>query len=113
MAIVENFPWAVVSPSVHRILAHSWEVMELNNGFGLGDLSEEGLEALNKRIRSRREHGARKTSTLANFMDCYNHMWDRSRPTIVEMEREIKSKKQKILIATEIEALVESLFLEE
>ena len=44
-------------------------------------------------------------------MDCYNHMWDRSRPTIVEMERQIKSKKQKILIATEIEALVESLFL--
>ena len=46
-------------------------------------------------------------------MDCYNHMWDRSRATIVEMEREIKSKKQKILIATEIEALVESLLLEE
>ena len=46
-------------------------------------------------------------------MDCYNHMWDRSRPTIVEMEREIRSKKPKILIAAEIEALVESLFLEE
>ena len=43
LAIVEHFSWAVVSPSVHRILAHSWEVMELNNGFGLGDLSEEGL----------------------------------------------------------------------
>ena len=113
LVIVERFPWAVVSPSVHRILAHAWEVLELNNGFGLGDMSEEGLEALNKIIRSRREHGARKTSTLANFMDCYNHMWDRSRPTIVEMERQIKSKKQKILIATEIEALVESLFLEE
>ena len=97
LAIVEHFPWAAVSPSVHRILAHSWEVMELNNGFGLGDLSEEGLEALNKRIRSRREHGARKNSTLSNFMDCYNHMWDRSRPTIVEMEREIRSKKPKVL----------------
>ena len=79
----------------------------------LVDMSEEGLEALNKIIRSRREHGARKNSTLSNFMDCYNHMWDRSRPTIVEMEREIRSKKPKILIATEIEALVESLFLEE
>ena len=79
----------------------------------LGDMSEEGLEALNKIIRSRREHGARKNSTLSNFMDCYNHMWDRSRPTIVEMEREIRSKKPKILIATEIEALVETLFLEE
>ena len=46
-------------------------------------------------------------------MDCYNHMWDRSRPTIVDIKREIKSKKPKILIATEIEALVESLLLEE
>ena len=113
MAIVENFPWAVVSPSVHRILAHSWEVMELNNGFGLGDLSEEGLEALNKMIRSRREHGARKTSTEDNMRDCYNHLWDRSRPTIVSMEREIQPKKAKVIIATEIEVLVESLFLEE
>ena len=113
LAIVEHFSWAVVSPSVHRILAHSWEVMELNNGFGLGDLSEEGLEALNKMIRSRREHGARKDSTENNFRDCYNHLWDRSRPTIVAMEREIKHKKAKILIATEIEALVDTLFLEE
>ena len=113
LAIVEHFSWAVVSPSVHRILAHSWEVMELNNGFGLGDLSEEGLEALNKMIRTRREHGARKDSTENNFRDCYNHLWDRSRPTIVAMEREIKQKKAKILIATEIEALVDTLFLEE
>ena len=94
-------------------MAHFWEVMELNNGFGLGDLSEEGLEALNKMIRSRREHGARKDSTENNFRDCYNHLWDRSRPTIVAMEREIKQKKAKILIATEIEALVDTLFLEE
>ena len=32
----ELFPWAAVSPSVHRILAHSWEVVELNEEFGLG-----------------------------------------------------------------------------
>ena len=41
LKIVEIFPWAVVSPSVHRILAHSWEVVELNNYYGLGDMSEE------------------------------------------------------------------------
>ena len=34
--IVEVFPWAVISPSVQRILAHSWERIEMNNGFGLG-----------------------------------------------------------------------------
>ena len=51
MLIVETFPWAVISPSVHRILAHGAERIELNEGFGLGDMSEEGLEALNKLIR--------------------------------------------------------------
>ena len=40
-------------------------------------------------------------------------MWDRSRPTIVEMERKVRRKKEKVIVSTEIEALVESLFLEE
>ena len=110
--IVLCFPWAVISPSVHRILAHSWEVIQLNSGFRLGDLSEEGLEALNKLIRAMRARGSRKDSTMNNFSDTFNHLWDRSRPTIVEMERVITKKKQKIQISTEIESLVESLFLD-
>ena len=85
----------------------------MNNYYGLGDLSEEGLEALNKFIRQIREGGARKDTTANNFEDTYNHLWDRSRPTLVEMERVIKRKKQKVIISTEIEALVESLFQEE
>ena len=79
LALVNGFPWAVVSPSVHRILAHSWEVVELNGGYGLGDQSEEGLEALNKLIRQMRARGARKDSTVNNFRDTYNHLWDRIR----------------------------------
>ena len=111
--IVQCFPWAAISPSVHRILAHSWQVIEMNGGYGLGDMSEEGLEALNKLIREMRNHGSRKDSTVHNFTDTFNHLWDRSRPTIVEMDREIKRRKSKIHISTEIEALVESLFLED
>ena len=102
----------MISPSVHRILAYSWEAIQLNSGFGLGDLSEEGLEALNKLIRVMRACGSRKDSTINNFSDTFNHLWDRSRPTIVEMERVITKKKQKIQISTEIESLVESLFLD-
>ena len=60
LLIVKRFPWAAISPSVHRILAHSWEVMQLNDSHGLGGQSEEGLEALNKHIRSIRSKGARK-----------------------------------------------------
>ena len=113
LKIVERFPWAVVTQSIHRILAHAHEVIELNQGFGLGDVSEEGLEALNKLIRQMREHGSRKDCTMNNFQDTFHHLWDRSRPTIVEMERKIKRKKAKLIISSEIEALVESLFLEE
>lgn len=111
--LMQCFPWCAVSPSVHRILAHSWEVIELNDSHGLGNLSEEGLEALNKYIRSRRETGARKDSTMHNFMDTFNHLWDRSRPTIVEIARKIKRRTPKLMVMTEIEALVESLFLED
>ena len=50
-------------------LLHSWEVILLNNSFGLGDQSEEGLEALNKNIRHMRSKGARKDSTVYNFTD--------------------------------------------
>ena len=97
----------------YRILAHSCEVIEANSGYGLGGMSEEGLEALNKNIRDFRRSGARKDSTLNNFTDTFNHMWDRSRPTIVEMEREIRRRAPRVIIATEIEALVESFFLED
>ena len=83
--------------SVHRIMCHSWEVIQMNDSFGLGDVSEEGLELLNKNIRQMKEHGARKVTTEDNFRDCYNHLWDRSRPTIVEMDRIIKRKDPKVI----------------
>ena len=60
-----------------------------------------------------RERGAKKDCTENNFLDTFHHLWDRSRPTIVEMERKIKRRKQKLTISTEIEALVDSLFLED
>ena len=79
----------------------------------MGGKSEEGLEALSKYIRSIRQSGARKDSTPNNFTDTYNHLWDRSRPTIVELVREVPRRTPKLWIMTEIEAQVESLFLEE
>ena len=75
--------------------------------------SEEGLEALNKFIRSLRARGARKDSTVNNFSDTFNHMWDRSRPIILDMERKITRRKQKVIISTEIEAAVNNLFEED
>ena len=113
LKLVQLFPWIVVSPSVHRILAHSWEVMLQNDCYGLGSQSEEGLEALNKFIRRMRSSGARKDSSLHNFTDTFNHLWDRSRPVIVEMERKIQRRPAKLKVSTEIESVVESMFAEE
>ena len=111
--IMDTFPWVVISPSIHRILAHSWEVMQLNGGYGLGRISEERQEALNKFIREFQCSGARKDSTVHNFTDTYNHMWDRSRPSIIKLDRKIQRRAHKLLVMTEIETLIDSLFLKE
>ena len=29
-------PWISITPALHKVLAHSWELIELNDGFGLG-----------------------------------------------------------------------------
>ena len=41
--IVESFSWARMSESIHRILAHSPELIASNNNKGLGGHSEEVL----------------------------------------------------------------------
>ena len=75
--------------------------------------SEEGLDALNKHIRETRHHGSMKNITEVHFEDTFNHLWDRSRPTIVELEQSIKKRNALLVVSTEIDTLVEILFLEE
>ena len=49
---VITFTWANITPSLHKLLAHSTELIrDCNNGFGLKELSEEGVESCNKLIR--------------------------------------------------------------
>ena len=49
--ILEKFDWVILPESIHRLLAHSGELIEANDGYGLGGLSEEGLEGMNKVVR--------------------------------------------------------------
>ena len=52
---------AKISPTVHKVLEHAPQVInEYNDGFGLENLSEEGIEASNKLIRRYRERLTRK-----------------------------------------------------
>ena len=51
ICLVSAFPWARMNHTLHGTVQHSAEIIELNDSFGLGALSEEGLEANNKDIR--------------------------------------------------------------
>ena len=112
LRIVETFKWAKISQSIHKVLAHSAELIEANEGYGLGTKSEEGLEGLNKNIRFLRVHGARKTSIADNFQDVFHHIWRRSSPLVVELDREKKSrKKTKSGAMSRIDSVVTAMFL--
>ena len=62
--------------------------MEENGGRGLGDLSEEALEANNKDIRAFMESFSRKTSAYKQLEDTLGRSLERSDPQI---HKEIQS----------------------
>ena len=74
--------WINVSPTLHMLLAHSWEVIENNNNCGVGEYSETGLEHNNKFLRFFRQCLARKTSQVTNLQDCLDRLWLKSDPCI-------------------------------
>ena len=46
LLIMDTFPWVGVTPSLHKLLAHSEELIrECNSGCGLKSFSEEGVES--------------------------------------------------------------------
>ena len=113
LEVSKTFPWAIVSQTVHRICAHGWEKVAWNGDLGLGSNSEEGLESLNKFIRQIRSRRSRTNSTENNFRDTFNHLWRKSSPKIVALEREKGCRKKPLLVQQELEAFIEKYFLED
>lgn len=93
--LIEKLPWVSITPTIHKILAHSLELIELNNNEGLKSWSEEGLEANNKRLRCYREKLARKTNQLDNLKDCFVRLWVGSDPVIAHKRAEAQPKCRK------------------
>jgi hypothetical protein len=94
--LVSTFPWAPVTPSMHKIYAHAAESIEENDNFSLGQLSEGPLEAQHKNLRRISAQNARTTSVKDNLVDTFNKMWYRSdyvirshRPQVCERVSEI------------------------
>ena len=85
--IAEEFPFSSIPPSIHRLLAHSAERIQVNEGYGLGKLSEESLEAQHKLLRTAREILARKSSLFNNLYDVLTFICTRSDPVIRSKRR--------------------------
>ncbi|CAL4253451.1 unnamed protein product, partial [Meganyctiphanes norvegica] len=74
------FPEAIISPTVHKVLSHAWKLIDLNGGFGLGQISEEGLEGSKKPLRRFSIMLRRKIAEEVNMVNCMKIQWHRSGP---------------------------------
>lgn len=71
-----------ISPTVHALLAHSWELIQANNDHDLGVFTESGLEANNKFLRFYRQYLSRKRNQAVNMSDTFTRLWLRCDPQI-------------------------------
>ena len=99
-----------LSPSLHRALAHSWERIENNDCRGLGNESEEVLEACNKLVRYYKKYGSRTFGVEAQFTDIFYHIWLASSPILKRLDPEVKKKKPKRKDEVRVHDLIESCF---
>ena len=78
-------PQVKMSPSVHKLLGHTWDLIALNDNFALGTVSEGGIEACNKLLRKYRISLSRKTNQQDNLHDCAKRLWVNSDPVLENM----------------------------
>ena len=69
-----------ISPTVHSLLAHSWELFERNGRDFVSEFSESGLEADNKFMKAIHASKSSKISEEACPYDTVSRMWDESNP---------------------------------
>ena len=101
--IVEKFNWGNITPSLHKLLAHSSDLIETyNGGYGLKNFSEEALEALNKYVWKYRENLARKFSFETNIKDILVRLTTQNDLVLVKY-RITTAPKQKCTPSTESE----------
>ena len=75
LATLQYFDWIHIPGSIHRLLGHSAERIHVNDNYGLGSMSEEGLESSNKMVRRFRQLGSRKMGLKECLYDVYSHWW--------------------------------------
>ena len=78
MSELQVFPWCQPTESVHRLLAHSAELMGAKGGYGLGRRSEAAGEAVHKNLRRDRNQFSRRTSHRDCLVDLFGNQWVRA-----------------------------------
>ena len=77
--------WVMITPSIHQLCAHTWQLFDMNGGKSIGRWSENPLESWNKSIRSFQSGPAaraRQNSMKNNLHDILKRMLIRSHPSI-------------------------------
>ena len=86
--IVVELPWVNITPTLHKLLAHSAELIQsCNDGYGMKQYSEEDLEACNKLIRNYRDNNSRKCSFNSNIRDIFVRLMSESDPILLKFRK--------------------------
>ena len=91
--IKEAFPFAMITPSVHQMAAHSGQLFELTEGKSIAVYAEQGSEAWNKYIRAYKSGPsarARQCSVENNTRDIFTRMMLQTHPLIATKKRQIQ-----------------------
>ena len=91
LLIATDFKWVKINYTLHGVLHHSTELIGLNDGYSLGSLSEEGLEAANKHICVYLETHTRKTSNHDQIFNVMSRLLERSHPDVLKINSNSKS----------------------
>ena len=83
--LIQSFPWARLNHTLHATVHHSPELMQMNDCYSLGSLSEEGLESNNKDIRNFLLTHSRKMSHQLQLTDVMHRLLERSFPEIADI----------------------------
>lgn len=75
------YPWRPITPTVHKVLAHTREIMD-HNILPLGELTEEAQEAKNRDVKQYRLFNTRKCCKTAQNSDLMNHLLLSSDPVL-------------------------------
>ena len=115
LRIVKDFPWAQIKESIHELMAHAGQLIEENDGYGLGNHAEHGIERSQAELKGWRLRGSRKTNFYDNMKDSLHHMTQASSPLLrpLDARRKKRNRAKKALDNSRngLRALVDSLFV--